>query len=192
MVLMYSLVLLTGTLLLMIACQAKHEDIAALLLKSHADPNLQNNKNQTALMLACKMQLAKTVSLLLSSGADPNLQNDFGRTALMYSLAVSSHELDDCIPVLLISAGANPNIQSKAGFTALMVAGCNESGVEILLNAQADMNAQDQAGYTALHRLASFGNLTTVELLLSAGADPLIINSNGKTAVDVALDCQQH
>ena len=177
---------------LMIACQAKHDDIAALLLKSHADPNLQNNKNQTALMLACKMQLAKTVSLLLSSGADPNLQNDFGRTALMYSLAVSSHELDDCIPVLLISAGANPNIQSKAGFTALMVAGCNESGMEILLNAQADMNAQDQAGYTALHRLASFGNLTTVELLLSAGADPLIINSNGKTAVDVALDCQQH
>ena len=49
-----------------------------------------------------------------------------------------------------------------------MVAGCNESGMEILLNAQADMNAQDQAGYTALHRLASFGNLTTVELLLSA------------------------
>ena len=70
----------------MIACQAKHEDIAALLLRSHADPNLQNNKNQTALMLACMNQLARTVSLLLSSGADPNLQNGSGWTALMYIL----------------------------------------------------------------------------------------------------------
>ena len=176
---------------LMIACQAKHEDIAALLLRSHADPNLQNNKNQTALMLACMNQLARTVSLLLSSGADPNLQNGSGWTALMFSLAVSIHELDDCIPVLLISAGANPNIQSNAGFTALMVAVCyNESVVGILLNAQADVNAQDQAGNTALHRLASYGNLTTIELLLSAGADLSIINSDGKTAVDVALDYQ--
>ena len=62
-------------------------------------PTLQNNKNQTALIMqnaACKNCQSSSVY-----GADPNLQNDFGRTALMYSLAVSSHELDDCIPVLL-------------------------------------------------------------------------------------------
>ena len=187
---MYSLVLLTVE---STPCQNRHEDIAALLLRSHADPNLQNNKNQTALMLACKMQLAKTVSLLLSSGADPNLQNDFGWTALMFYLAVSSHELDDCIPVLLISAGVNPNIQSRAGFTALMVAACcRESDARILLDAQADVNAQDQLGYTALHHSAAKGNLVTTELLLSAGADLSIVNSNGKTALDVALDSQHH
>ena len=178
---------------LMIACQAKHEDIAALLLRSHVDPNLQNKKNQTALMLACMNQLARTVSLLLSSGADPNLQDGSGWTALMFSLAVRFHELDDCIPVLLISAGANPNIQSKAGFTALILAVCyNGSGVGILLNAQADMNAQDQCGYTALHHSALNGNLVTTELLLSAGADPSLVNSVGKTAVDVALDSRHH
>ena len=178
---------------LMIACQNRHEDIAALLLRSNADPNLQNHKNQTSLMLACRNQLTRIVSLLLSSGADSNLQNDFGWTALMFSVAVSSHELDDCIPVLLISAGANPNIQSKAGFTALMVAVCNNgSGEGILLNAQADVNAQDQFGYTALHHSAVMGNLVTTELLLSAGADPSLINSDGKTVVDMALDSQHH
>ena len=101
---------------------------------------------------------------------------------LMFSLAVSVHE---CIPVLLISAGANLNIQSNVGFTALMIAVCNNgSGVGILLNAQADMNAQDQLGNTALHYSASYGNLTTTELLLSAGANPSIVNSVGKTALD--------
>ena len=106
---------------------------------------------------------------------------------------MSVHELDDCIPVLLISAGANPNIQSKAGFAALMVAVCyNGSGIGILLNAQADVNAQDQYGYTALHHSASKGNLSTTELLLSARADPSLVNSVGKTAVDVALDSQHH
>ena len=139
---------------LMIACQNRHEDIAALLLRSNADPNLQNHKNQTSLMLACRNQLTRIVSLLLSSGADSNLQNDFGWTALMFSVAVSSHELDDCIPVLLISAGANPNIQSKAGFTALMVAVCNNgSGEGILLNAQADVNAQGHHCRAALSHL---------------------------------------
>ena len=74
---------------LMIACQNRQVDIAALLLRSNADSNLQDDNNQTALMLACKNQLARTVSLLLSSGADPNLQNDSGWTALMFSLHVS-------------------------------------------------------------------------------------------------------
>ena len=179
---------------LMIACQMKREDIAFLLLTSNADTNLQTNKSQTALMLACGNQLAHTVSLLLSNGADPNLQNDYGWTALMFSLAVSVHEFDDCIPVQLLSAGANPNIQTKAGFTALMVAVCFKgSGVGILLNAQADVSAQDKLGNTVLHHSASDGdNLTKTELLLSAGADPTTVNVNGKTPVDVALKYRQH
>ena len=40
--------------------------------------------------------------------------------------------------------------------------------------------------------LHHYGNLTTTELLLSAGADLSIVNSVGKTALDVALDSQHH
>ena len=175
---------------LMIACYYRHEDMAALLLRSNVDPNRQNHKNQTALMLACRKQLARTVSILLSCGTDPNLQSKMGWTALMFSFVES---VDDCIPLLLISAGADPNMQTRAGFTALMVAVCyNGSGIEVLLNAKADMNAQDQLGNTALHHSASYGNLITTELLLSAGADPSQINSVGETAVDMALDSQHH
>ena len=84
----------------MIACHYRHEDIAALLLNSQADPNLLNDKSNTALMIACHQQLAQTVSLLLSCGADPNLQSDKGWTALMLSCTFKEVAIlyDNCIP----------------------------------------------------------------------------------------------
>ena len=175
---------------LMIACQNGHEDIAALLLNSQADPNVQNNKNNTALILACEQQLAQTVSLLLSIGADPNLQNKMGWTALMVTCATQeSHEFDNRILTELISAGADPNLQTETGFTALMLAArYHESGVRILLDAEAHVNAQDLLGNTALHHSEFFCNLTSTQHLLSAGANPSVLNSVGKAAVDVALD----
>ena len=175
---------------LMVACENDHEDIVALLLDSLADPNVQSIENNTALMIACQRQLVQTVSLLLSSGADPNLQNRLGWTALMISCATQeSHEFDNRILTELISAGADPNLQTDTGFTALMLAArYHESGVRILVDAQVDVNAQDRLGNTALHHSEFFGNSTNTQLLLSAGANPILLNSVGKAAVDVALD----
>ena len=172
---------------LMIACQNRHEDIAALLLNSQADSNLQNSDKETALMMACQHQLTQTVSLLLSSGADTNLQSQTGWTALMISF--SAHDFDDFISSLLLSAGAKPNLQTKTGQTALMLAArYHESGVRILLNVQACVDIQDHFGNTALHYSALNGNLAVTELLLSGGADRTIVNSDDKTALNIAFD----
>jgi ankyrin repeat protein len=46
------------------------------------------------------------------------------------------------------------------------------------------LGVRDTYGNTALHRAAHHGNIEGVELLLSAGANPLITNSNGQTPAD--------
>ena len=180
---------------LMIACQSRHENIVSLLLSSKADPNLQNNMKFTALILATRQQLAKSVDLL-SSGANPNLPTKTGWTALMSSCVVQPVlKSDDCIPVLLLSAGANINVQNfNDGLTALIVAVRYgyEAGIKILLNAQALVDIQDRYGNMALHHAAMIGHLVIIELLLSAGANRLLINTEGKTAMDVALDFHSH
>ena len=173
---------------LMIACEHRHENIAALLLNSLTDPNLQNEIGFTALMIACQQQLTQTVSLLLSSGANPNLQNNCWQTALMIScVGWGGIKRDDSVP-LLLSAGADPNRQEKYDSIALIVAVHHEytSGVRTLLNAQAHVNTQNTDGYTALHNSVSAGNLTITELLLWAGADSLLVNIHGQTALDLA------
>ena len=70
----------------------------------------------------------------------------------------------------------------------MLAARYHESGVRILLDAEAHVNAQDLLGNTALHHSEFFGNLTSTQHLLSAGANPSVLNSVGKAAVDVALD----
>ncbi|WP_118973972.1 DUF2314 domain-containing protein [Taibaiella koreensis] len=49
-----------------------------------------------------------------------------------------------------------------------------------------ELNATDEAGYSMLHRETIAGNLTSVEILLSHGADRNIRTHSGKTAFDFA------
>jgi uncharacterized protein YegJ (DUF2314 family) len=50
----------------------------------------------------------------------------------------------------------------------------------------AELTAADEFGYTILHRETIAGNLTSVEVLLSAGADTTRKTNKGKTALDFA------
>ena len=58
-------------------------NIAKSLLNHGADPNIQDNLENTALILAVDQGLLEIVELLLEGGADPNIQNRDGKTALM-------------------------------------------------------------------------------------------------------------
>jgi hypothetical protein len=54
----------------------------------------------------------------------------------------------------------------------------------LALREGAAIGARDACGNTALHRAALHGNIEGVELLLSAGANPLIANGIGQTPAD--------
>ncbi len=45
---------------------------------------------------------------------------------------------------------------------------------------------RQSAGWTPLHAAAMNGDLTSVELLLAAGADPTATNEEGRSVIDLA------
>ncbi|MCX8531299.1 DUF2314 domain-containing protein [Chryseobacterium luquanense] len=61
-----------------------------------------------------------------------------------------------------------------------------EDFVKFLNDYPAELTNIDENGFTLLHRETIAGNLSSVEVLLEAGADKNLKNNNGKTALDYA------
>lgn len=61
--------------------------------------------------------------------------------------------------------------------------------IGLLLEAGADIDGKSLHGRTALHECAVQGaDVAVAKFLLDAGADPLLVDDLGKTALDLALD----
>ena len=94
---------------------------------------------------------------------------------------------------ILLDAGANPNLANDKGITPLMlaaVAGYLE-GVKALLKAGADAQALNHHHNTALHYAADCRAAETVcvsisKLIMDAGADIHVVDSDGDTALTIA------
>jgi len=59
-------------------------------------------------------------------------------------------------------------------------------GVRLLLKGGAKPDYKDRTGLTLLHLAGMFNNTELVKLLIDAGADPYIKNSDGESAIDIA------
>ena len=90
---------------LMIASENNNTDIASLLLRLGADPNLQANHGLTALLLASDEGNTALVRILLEKGAKPNIRDSNGDTALIYASQGGYTE----IVKLLLEYGAHIN-----------------------------------------------------------------------------------
>ncbi|MEI7911780.1 MAG: ankyrin repeat domain-containing protein [Verrucomicrobiota bacterium] len=132
--------------------------------------------------------------------------------AIQLNDLVSIRKLKNCPPMLgqsdLLHYAAqlgNPEVASKMldsiwigelnkfddmSFTPLMWAARSEhdSVVRLLLEAGADVNAFDEArcGNTVLREVVETASVDLIQLLLNAGADPLIPGWMGLSAVDKA------
>ena len=121
------------------------------LLKSGANPNLQNLDGLTALITASDQGYRDIIQLLLKGGANLNLQNGKGETALM----MASMRGYPITSIQLLEGGADPNIRDFDGKTALIWA--SEKGhtciVRELLKGGADPNIRNEIGRTALEMM---------------------------------------
>ena len=100
---------------LSIAALQHNLQIAALLLKAGANPNVKNYFEQTALEQVAFLGDANMVTLLLAHGADVRHRNTFGKTAL-HEAVEGDHP--DIIRVLL-AHGADVNARDDEGKTPL-------------------------------------------------------------------------
>jgi uncharacterized protein len=165
--------------------------------------------------VAIKRNDANAVTTLLNRGFDANTLDKDGNSALFLAVRepsievatvliqwpqteVESRTAKDESPLMiaslkgltdvctaLIARGADVN---KTGWTPLHYAATmgHVPVIALLLENYAYIDAESPNGSTPLMMAAHYGSVESVQQLLSAGADPLLKNEKGLTAIDFA------
>ena len=155
------------------------------LLRRGFDPNTLDPKGQSALFLAVREPSPKVLDVLLKSSkvkAETRTAQD--ESPLM--MAAMRGQLD--VAKALIAKDADVN---KTGWTPLHYAASSSQGeqlavLQLLLDNDAYIDAASPNGSTPLMMAALYGTSASLKLLLESGADPLLKNQLGLTAIDFA------
>ncbi len=162
----------------------KRNDAATVsgLLQRGFDPNTLNPAGEHALLLAVREPSPKVIAVLM---AWPKIQvetrNRQDESPLMLAALKGMTEL----VIQLLDKGADVN---KPGWTPLHYAATagHVQIMNILLEHHAYIDAASPNGSTPLMMAAMYGTPSAVKLLLEAGADPLLKNELGLSAIDFA------
>ncbi|ORM24220.1 hypothetical protein BFL43_26230 [Williamsia sp. 1135] len=155
------------------------------------DPALEirDADGRTPLVVATKSRDTDSARRLILAGADVNAKDNMQDSAFLYA---GAEGLDDIL-VLTLDHGADVNSTNRFGGTALIPAA--EKGhpttVQILIDAGVPLDHINASGWTALLEAVVYGDGSPtyqdiVSRLLAAGADPGILDSQGRTALQIA------
>lgn len=178
---------------LMGAAEQGHEHIVRLLLDKGANVDAINSKGNTALINAAGTGRYNMIRLLLDKGAKIDATNFNGNTALMNAAGTGYYNMVR----LLLDKGANIEARNYLGQTAIMQAlderpnSSQESQVEkvrLFIDRGANVGVTSANMWSVLHNAAWRGNLRAVDLLLRAGANPLALNHEKESPLDLALE----
>ncbi|KAI8664541.1 NACHT domain-containing protein [Fusarium keratoplasticum] len=159
-------------------------DSVRLLLAKGMDVNAIGGRHGTALQAASCKGYKDIVQLLLESGAEVNqLAGDYGYA--LQGAACYGHE--ECVK-LLLDWKADVNAKGGEHHTALHAAAFNghEKVVKILAEQGEAINdtGSEDRGQNPLIEAAAEGHTATVKLLLKLGANSLLRDQGGWTALD--------
>ena len=169
------------------AARRGHADICRLIINRGVTIDLPNAAGNRPLHVAAFGRHQNVVKLLLELNCDVNALDSSHQTALM----MSAIQGDDRIVTLLLAHGADPNIATlKTLWTALHLA-ARENHANVVRSIASDrrtnINLADAQRRTALHWSCFRGDMASILLMLENGADPLVQDGNGHTAVEVAM-----
>lgn len=169
------------------AIKQDNPDALSALLNRGFDPNTLDATGLPGLILALKNDALKVASVLVSH---PRIKVEVRNTAdespLM--LAALKGELQLCR--LMIQKGGDIN---KPGWTPLHYAATHGhlEVLSLLLEEHAYIDAASPNNTTPLMMAAHYGTPAAVQLLLEAGADPMLRNDLGLSAFDFAVRAQR-
>lgn len=153
------------------------------LLKRGFDPNLiEPERGDTGLILALREGSMKVFDVLVNArGTDIEIKARNGDTALMIAAFKGNKRAVE----VLLAKGAQVN---RPGWTALHYAatGGHNEIVQLLLDKSAYIDAASPNNTTPIMMAARGGHILTVKLLLDEGADAMLKNDAGMTAIDFA------
>ncbi|KAJ7499270.1 hypothetical protein FB451DRAFT_1073421 [Mycena latifolia] len=171
------------------------------------DPNMAiDDDGHTPLHWACAMGRIRVVKLLLTAGADIFKVNNAGQTCLMRSVMFANNYDVRKFPELyelLHRSTLNIDNYNRTLFHHIVDVAMSKGKthaaryyMEIVLNRLSDypkeladvINFQDEDGETALTMAARCRSKRLVKLLIDNGADPKIVNNDGKSTEDYILE----
>jgi uncharacterized protein len=162
----------------------RNDDAATIqsLLRRGFDANTRDPNKQHGLYLALREPSLKAAKVLIDwPKTDLNASNDADETPLMMAVLKGHTEL----VTALLNKDADVN---KTGWAPLHYAATsgNVTLIGALLEKHAYIDAESPNGTTPLMMAAMYGTPSAVKLLLEEGADPLLKNQIGMTAIDFA------
>lgn len=164
------------------AIQEGHEGVVLQLLD--ADPELLESRDyldDTPLIVAARLGHLEIVKLLVERGAESNATG-FGAKSALHCAATNGYEE---IVAFLLSQGAEVHARQRQGWTPLMCASSwgHVGVVRRLLTHMGGEGLNQRAAddKTALHHAAARGKGEVVRLLLLCGADPSLMDNEGRT-----------
>lgn len=164
------------------AIQHDNPGVVQALLSRGFDPNTVNPKGEFALIQAVRQPAFKVLEVLLQNPATKvDVRTAADESPLM--LAALKGYLPLCQRLIEKEADVN-----KPGWTPLHYAatGGHLAVMRLLLDSHAYIDAASPNGTTPLMMAARYANKDAVQLLLDAGADPMLKNILGLTAIDFA------
>ena len=162
----------------------KNDDAAAVqnLLQRGFDPNTRDENSQHGLFIALRESSLKAAKTLIDwPKTDLNAANKANETPLM--MAVLKGQV--VMAAALLAKEADVNKPGWAPLHYAATAGHIEL-MTLLLENHAYIDAESPNGSTPLMMAAQYSTASAVKLLLEEGADPLLKNQLGLSAIDFA------
>ena len=152
------------------------------LLQRGFDPNTRDPKGFHGLYLALREPSLKAAEAILASPkVDVEARTKEDESPLMLAALKGHREMAE----KLVAKGADVN---KTGWAPLHYAATHGhiEIIRLLLEHHAYIDAESPNGSTPLMMAAGYGTASAVKLLLEEGADPMIANKQGLTAITFA------
>ncbi len=155
------------------------DEAVRLLLEKGASPDQQDMYGRTPLYEAVEINSLKCIKMLRDAGGNPLARDAYGKTAFLLSL---KYEIESINAVL----GDNKFLTDSDGNTPLHIA-ISESVMpnvfQTLIEKGYPIDKRNKDGTVAILLAVQKNEKQNAHLLLTAGADPFIINNQGVCAI---------
>lgn len=187
-----------GQTALMLAVDRNEADVVEALIHGGADASVQNENGETLLIRAASLGAVEIVKSLLARGADLNHTDALGNTSY-----IVAYEKDNIAIQDLLKSWRPTTQLTRNAFLRAAVAKSDAAKVRELLKAGAEANYEYSISHahkdiksTVLILAARVGDVTVVEMLLAAGANPsakgLVQGSEHGLKFGTALDASKN